>query len=91
MKFQPSAFEEGATDISQLECVSCACPIGNACSPNEEDKNNECTPCQPGKFASIIGQRECELCEPGKISSTDGTAVCKLCASGQVPNDDRTS
>jgi len=55
------------------------------CSPkgtwNNEEANDNCNPCAPGKYSNVLGAKECKTCAAGTYSAGQAS-ICLPCKPG---------
>jgi len=60
-------------------------PLSLVCSPkgtwNNEQAQDNCNPCAPGKYANTVGSRECKTCPAGTYSAGQASQ-CLPCKAG---------
>lgn len=63
-----------------------ACPIGQY-SPSNKNGITECSPCDPGSYASAEGSNRCIVCAAGTYTSQIGQHKCPACPAGSYCPD----
>jgi hypothetical protein len=65
-----------------LASTSCKqCGPGSYTTDNNRP-NNECIPCEKGKFTAVNGSVFCEFCSDGTFSPHEGSTTCLPCQPG---------